>query len=155
MVKYILICKIKLIDCTNCSEMTSVQLSCLVMSDSLRPHGLQHARPLCPSSTHRTYSDSYPLGRWCHANISSSVIPYSSCLQSFPAPSLFNGVSSSHQVAKVLKFQLQHQYFQWIFRTDILLDGLAVSPCSPKDSQESSQTTPQLKSINSSALSFL
>ena len=67
---------------------------------------------------------------------------------------LFKWVSSSHQVAKVLEFQLQHQSFQWIFRTDILQNGLVGSPCSPRDSQESSPT-PQFKSINSSALSFL
>ena len=66
---------------------------------------------------------------------------------------LFKWVSSSHQVAKVLDFQLQHQSCQWIFRTDFLQDGLVVSPCCPRDSWESSPT-PQLKSINSSALSF-
>ena len=67
---------------------------------------------------------------------------------------LFQGVSFSHQVAKVLDFQLQHQSFQWIFRTDLLRDGLVGSPCSPKDSQESSPT-PQFKSINSSMFNFL
>ena len=67
---------------------------------------------------------------------------------------LFKWVSSSHQVAKVLEFQLQHQSFQWIFRTDFLSDGLVGSPCSPRDSQESSPTL-QFKRINSSALSFL
>ena len=65
---------------------------------------------------------------------------------------LFKWVSSSHQVAKVL--ELQHQSFQWIFRTDFLYDWLVGSPCSPRDSQESSPT-PQFKSINSSVLSFL
>ena len=67
---------------------------------------------------------------------------------------LFQWVSSLHQVAKVLEFQLQHQSFQWIFRDDFLKDWLVWFPCSPRDSQESS-TTPQFKSINSSALSFL
>ena len=67
---------------------------------------------------------------------------------------LFKWVSSSHQVAKVLEFQLQHQSFQWTFRTDFLEDGLVRSPCSSRDSQESSPT-PQFKSISSSALSFL
>ena len=67
---------------------------------------------------------------------------------------LFQWVSSSHQVAKVLEFQLQHQSFQWIFRTDFLYDWLVWSPCIPRDSQESSPT-PQFKSINSSSLSFL
>ena len=82
---------------------------------------------------------------------------------SFPSPpalnlsqhqGLFKWVSSSHQVAKVLEFQLQHHSFQWTPRTDLLLDGLVGSPCSPRDSQESSPT-PQFKSINSLALSFL
>ena len=67
---------------------------------------------------------------------------------------LFKWVSCSHQVAKVLEIQLQYQSFQWILRTDLLWDGLVGSPCSPRDSQESSPA-PQLKSINSSALSFL
>ena len=66
----------------------------------------------------------------------------------------FQWVSSSHQVAKALELQLQHQSFQWIFRTDLLQNGLVGSPCSPRDSQESSPT-PQFKSINSSVLSFL
>ena len=79
--------------------------------------------------------------------------PLSSGLQSVPAQGLFQWVSSLYQVAKVLEFQLQHQPFQWIFRTDFLKDGLVESPCIPRDSQESSPT-PQFKSINSLALSF-
>ena len=79
--------------------------------------------------------------------------PLSSGLQSFPAQGLFQCVSSFYPVAKVLEFQLQHQPFQWIFRTDFLKDGLVESPCIPRDSQESSPT-PQFKSINSLALSF-
>ena len=67
---------------------------------------------------------------------------------------LFQWVGSLHQVAKLLEFQLQHQSFQWIFRIDFLKDGLVGSPCSPRDSQESSPT-PQFKSISSSVLSFL
>ena len=67
---------------------------------------------------------------------------------------LFKWVSSLHQVAKVLAFQLQHQSFQLLFRTDFLWDWLVGSSCYPRDSQESSPT-PQSKSINSSALSFL
>ena len=67
---------------------------------------------------------------------------------------LFQWVNSSHEVAKVLEFQLQHQSFQWTPRTDLLEDGLVGYPCSPRDSQESSPT-PQFKSINSLALSFL
>ena len=76
-------------------------------------------------------------------------------------PSIFPSIrvffrwgSSSHQVAKVLEFQPQHQSFQWTSRTDLLYNGLVGSPCSPRNSQESSPT-PQFKSINSSALSFL
>ena len=67
----------------------SVQFSSSVMSDSLQPHGLQHARPPCPSSTPRIYSNSCPLSLWCHPTISSSVIPFSSCPQSFPASGSF------------------------------------------------------------------
>ena len=67
---------------------------------------------------------------------------------------LFKWVSSSHQLAKVLEFQLQHQSYQWTLRTDLLEDGWLGSPCSPRDSQESFPT-PQFKSINSSVLSFL
>ena len=63
----------------------SVQFSHSVMSDSLWPHGLQHARPHCPSPTPRVYSNSCPLSRWCHLTISFSVVPFSSHLQSFPA----------------------------------------------------------------------
>ena len=67
---------------------------------------------------------------------------------------LFQWVNSSHHLAKVLELQLQHQSFQWIFRNNFLEDWLVSSPCSPRDSQESSPT-PQFKSIHSSALSFL
>jgi len=63
----------------------SVQFSCSVMSDSLRPQGLQHARLPCPSPTPRACSNSCPLSQWYHSTISSSVVPFSSCLQSFPA----------------------------------------------------------------------
>ena len=107
-----------------------------------------------PSTTPRACSNSCPLSRWCPPTISSSIVPFSSRLQSFPASGSFQWVSSSHQVAKVLELQLQHQSFQWIFRTDFLKDWLVWSPCSPRDSQESSPT-PQFKSISSLALSFL
>ena len=79
--------------------------------------------------------------------------PSPPALNLFQHQGLFKWVSSSHQVAKVLEFQLQHQYFQWIFRTDFLYNWLIWFPCSPRHSQESSPT-PQFKSINS-ALSFL
>ena len=94
-------------------ERSSVQLSHSVMSNSSWPQGLQHARFPCPSPNPRAWSNSCPLSWWCHATISSSVIPLSSCLQSFPASESFQMSSSSHQVANVLK--LQHQSFQWIF----------------------------------------
>ena len=69
--------------------MSSVQFTCLVVSGSLRPHGLQHARLPCPSSTPGAYSKSCPLSWWYHPTISSSVIPFSSHLQSFPASESF------------------------------------------------------------------
>ena len=71
------------------SRTTSVQFSRSVVSDSLRPHGLQHARPPCPSPTPRVYPNSCTLSRWCHPTISSSVIPFSSCPQSLPASGSF------------------------------------------------------------------
>ena len=128
-------------------QSSSVQSSRSVVSDSLRPHGPQHARPPCPSPTARVYSNSCPLSQWCHPTISSSVIPFSSHLQSFPASRSFQ-ISLFKSVLYIrwpsIGFQLQHQSFQWIFRTDLLYDGLAGSPCSPRDSQESSPT-PQFK----------
>ena len=63
--------------------------SCSVMSNSLQPHGLQHARLPCPSLSLRVCSNSCPLSRWCHPTISSSIIPFSSCLQSFSASGSF------------------------------------------------------------------
>ena len=68
---------------------SSVQFSRSVVSDSLWPNGLQHARPPCPSPSPKFYSSSCPLSRWCHPTISSSVVPFSSCLQSFPASGSF------------------------------------------------------------------
>ena len=109
------------------SDMLGWQLSWIqfihsVVYDSLQPHGLQHARLLCPSPTPGACSISCPSSRWCHPTISSSVVPLSSRLQSFPVSGFvfffFQWVSSSHQVAKLLELQLQHQSFQRIFRTD-------------------------------------
>ena len=66
-------------------QFSSVQFSHSVVSDTLRPHESQHARPPCPSPTPRVHSNSHPSSRWCHPGISSSVIPFSSCPQSLPA----------------------------------------------------------------------
>ena len=68
----------------------SVQFSRSVVSNSLQSHGLQHTRLPCPSPTPGAYSNSCPLSQWCHPTISSSVVPFSSCLQSFPASVFFN-----------------------------------------------------------------
>ena len=95
-----------------------------------------------------------PSSQWYHSTISSSVVPFFSGPQSFPALWSIQWVSSSHQVEKVLELQLQDQSLQWILRIDFLQDWLFGSSCSPRDSQESSPTT-QFKSFNSSALSFL
>ena len=70
-------------------QFSSAQFNCLVVSNSLWPHGLQHARPPCPSPTPGTYSNSCPLRRGCHPTISSSVVPFSSHLQSFSASRSF------------------------------------------------------------------
>ena len=97
----------------------SVQFS--VVSDSLWPQGWQHDRPPHPSQTLRACSNSCPLSQWWHPTISSSVVPFSSCLHLYQHWGPFQGVSSLHQVAKVLEFQLQNQSFLWIFRTDFPL----------------------------------
>ena len=118
----------------NCNNMflicllCSVQFNCSVVSESLQPHGLQHARPLCPSPTPGVYLNPCPLSWWCHPTISSSVVPFSSCLQSFPSSGSFQmtqlftwggqniGVSAS---ASVLPVNIQDRFppglTGWIF----------------------------------------
>ena len=99
------------------------------MSDSLQPHGLQHARPPCPSPTSRVYSNSCPLSRRCHPTISSSVTPFS-CLKSFPASGSFQVSQFFASGGQCIGVQLQHRPFNEYsglisFRTD-WLDLLAV-----------------------------
>ena len=133
---------------------SSVEFSCSVVSNALRPYQSQHARPPCPSPTPGIYSNSCPLSWWCHPAISSSIIPFSSCPQSlpawgsFPTSQLFAwggqsiGVSASTSVLrKNIQDRLPLEWTSWI-------------SCCPRDSQESSQTL-HFKSINSPVLSFL
>ena len=127
----------------------SVQSSRSAVSDCLLPHGLQHARPPCPSPPPGAYSNSCPLSRWCHPIISSSVIPFSSLLQSFPASGYFQ---MSRFFASVFSFNISpsSEHPGLIsFRIDCF-DLLAVQGTS----QESSPT-PLFKSINYSTISFL
>ena len=82
---------------TNSSvQFSSVQFSRSVVSDSLRPHESQHARPPCPSPTPGVHSDSHPSSQWCHPTISSSVVPYSSCPQSLSASESFKHISTDY-----------------------------------------------------------
>ena len=136
----------------------SVQFSCSVMSDSLWPHELQHTRLPCPSPTPGAYSNSCPSNWWCHPTISSSVSPFSSCLQSFPASGSFLmnqlftlggqsiGASAS---ALVLPMNIQ-DWFPLGVTGLISLQSKGLS----SHSQESSPT-PQFKSISPSVLSPL
>ena len=133
---------------------SSVQFSGSVMSDSLWPHESQHTRPPYPLLQLLEFTQTH-----VH-QVGDAIQPSHPLLSpSPPAPNpsqhqgLFQWVTSLHEVAKVLEFQLQHQSFQWTPRTDLLQDGLVGSPCSPRDFRESSPT-PQFKSINSPALSF-
>ena len=96
-------------------------------------------------------SNSCPLSWWYHPTIQFFSPPAFNLSQH---QGLFQWVGFSHQVPKVLELQLQHQSFQWIFRIDFLWDWLVWSPCSPRESQESSPT-PQFKGISSSVLSLL
>ena len=135
-------------------QVSSVQFNHSVVSNSLWPHGLQHARLSCPSPTPRACSNSCPSLWWFHPTISSSVIPFSSSLQSFPVSGSFQmsqffpsggqsiGVSAS---ASILPMNIQ----DWF-----PLGWTGWISCSPRDSQESSPT-PQFKSINFLALRFL
>ena len=110
---------------------SSVQFSYSVVSDSSQPHGPQHARPTCPSPTPRVYPNLRPLSRWCHPTISSSVVPFSSCLQSFPASGSFQKsqfFASSSQSIKRFSFNISpsNEHSRLIsFRMD-WLDLLAV-----------------------------
>ena len=101
-------------------KLSSVQFSHSVMSNSLWPHGLQHARPPCPSLTPRAYSNSCPLSPWCHPTISSSVSPFSSHLQSFQMSQFFaSGGQSIGDSASVLPVNIQDWFplgwTGWIF----------------------------------------
>ena len=135
-------------------SLVNLQFSRSVVSNCLHPHDLQHTRPPCSSPTpgvHQTHvcwfgdavQPSHPL-----------LFPSAPTFNLSQHQGLFKWVSSSHQVAKVLEFQLQHQSFQWTPKTDLLQGGLVGSPCSPRNLKESSPT-PQFKSTNFSVLSFL
>ena len=135
------------------STFSLVQFSCSVVSDSLWPHGLQHARLPCPSPTLRAYSNSCPLTQWYHPTISSSVVPFSSHLQSFPASESSNESvlrirwpkywSFSFSISLLMNIQ---DWFPLGWTGWISLQSKGCSRVSP---------TPQFKSINSLALSFL
>ena len=99
-------------------------------------------------------SKSCPLSQWWHPTISSSAVPSCPAFSLSQHQGLFQWVSSSHQMAKVLELQLQHQPFPWIFKIYFLYHWLRWSSCCPRNTQESS-LAPQFKSIRSSALSFL
>ena len=124
------------------------------MSNCLRPHGVQHNRPSCPSPIPGVYSNSCPLSRWCHRSISSSVVPFSSHLQSFPASGSFQmsqfSVSGSQSIrvsasASVFPMNI-HGWFPlgWTALISLLSKGLSRTSLAP-----------QFKSISSSALSLL
>ena len=108
---------------------SSVQFSHSVVSNSLRPHESQHARPPCPSPTPGVHWDSHPLSQWCHPAISSSVVPFSSCPQSlpasesFPMSQLFAWDSQSTGVSALASFLPKKS------RADLLQKELVGSPC--------------------------
>ena len=128
--------------------------SCLVRSNSLQPHGLQHARLPCPSLSPRVCSNSCPLSWWCHPTTSSSVIPFSSCPQPFPASAsfpiswLFASCGQSIEAsASASGLPMNIQDWFPLGLTDLI-------SCCPGDSKKSSPV-PQFKNINYLALSLL
>ena len=117
------------------TDNSSVQFICSAVSDSLRPHGMQHTRLPCPSPTPGVYSKSRPLRRWCQSTVSTSVIPFSFRLQSFPASGSFQmsqffasygqsiGVSAS---ASVLPMNIQDWFtLGWTFLNSLHSKGLS------------------------------
>ena len=132
-------------------QFSSVSLSCQTLCD-----------PMDCSTPGLPVHHQLPDFTQTHVHWVSDAIQPSHPVSSPPPPApnpsqhegLFQWVKSLHEVAKVLEFQFQHQSFQWTPRTDLLYNGLVGSPCRPRDSQESSPT-PQFKSINSLALTFL
>jgi len=114
-------------------HISKVQFTISVISDSLWPHGLQHNRPPCPFSTPGVYSNSCPLSWWCHPTISSSVVPFSSCLQSSPASfqmsQLFASGGQSIAVsalASVLPMNIQDWFsIRWTDWISLLSKGLS------------------------------
>jgi len=141
------------LSCMSCL-FSSVQSSHSVVSDSLQPMDCStpgppiHRQLLELTQTHVHWVGDATQPSHCLSS------PYLPALKLSQHQGLFKWVSSLHQGARVLEFQLQHQSFQWIFRTNFLDDRLVGSPCSPRDSQESSPT-PQFKSIHFSSRSFL
>ena len=129
-------------------------LSCSVVSNSLWPHGLQHTRLPCPSLAPRTCTNSYPLSRWCHPTISSSVIPFSSCPQSFPASGSFLisqlFASGGQSIGASTSASVPPMNIQGWF----LLGLTGLISLQSKGPQESS-LTPQFKSLNSLSLNLL
>ena len=107
---------------TPSSKRLLLLFSCSTMSESLWSHELQYARLPCPSLSPKVCSNSCPLSQRYHPIISSSVAPFSSCPQRFPASESFPWVVSSHQVAKVLELQLQHQSYQRTPMTDLPIE---------------------------------
>ena len=130
----------------------SVQFSSVV-SDSLRPHGLQHARPPCPSLTPGVYPNSSSLSWWCLPTISSSVISFSSWPQSLPASGSFQMSQLFASGGQSIGVSASKSVLPMNTRDWSPSDRLVGSPCGPRDSRAFS--TPQFKSINSSVLSFL
>ena len=137
--------------------------SCSVMSTHLQHRRLQHVRLPCRSPSSRACSNSCPLSQCCHPTILSSVVPFSPCLQSFPASGSFlmhqhfrsggqsTGTSASGSVLPVKNWNSSYSILN---RIDFISEWLVWSACSPKDSQES-YPIPQFKKISSLALTLL
>ena len=131
----------------------SVQFSRSAVSDSATPWTAARQASLFISNS-RSLLKLMSMSRWRHSTISSSVVPFSPHLQSFPISGSFLVSQFFASGGQSIGASALHQSFKWTFRVDFLQDWLVWSPYSPRDPQESSPT-PQFKSINSSALSFI
>ena len=148
MAKPLQYCKVKKKRNKVAIQFSSVQFNCSVMSDSLRPHELQHGRLPCPSPIPRVHPNPRPLSQWCHPTVSSSVVPFSSCPQSFPESESFQMSQHSASGGQSIGVSASTSVLPINTQDGSPLEWTGWIPFSPRGSQESS-LTPQFRSINS------
>ena len=129
-----------------------------VVSDSLQPHGLQHARPPCPSPTPRAYSNACPWSWWCHPTISSSIVPFSSHLQSFPASKSFpisQFFASGGQSIGVSGPLAKWRFSDFLLKIDIHVDSLGTLALESKGTETCLHSHPSPWKVLSEKIAYI